>query len=156
MFSERVELLKILRATPVVLHSLVSGLDDPAWRRRPAEGEWAIVEVVAHMGDTEERALARVQRMLDEDDPTLPGYDQEALARDRRYIEMDGADALARFAAIRAEHVALMEGLDDAGWRRPGLHAEQGHMDVELYETHVAGEDVDHMAQIARMIPSRT
>jgi hypothetical protein len=27
-------------------------------------------------------------------------------------------------------------------------------MDVLLYETHVAGEDVDHMAQIARMVPA--
>jgi hypothetical protein len=26
-------------------------------------------------------------------------------------------------------------------------------MDVLLYEHHVAGEDVDHMAQIARMVP---
>lgn len=154
MYSEREELLKILRGTPVVLRSLVRGLDDAAWRRRPAEGEWAAVEVVAHMADTDERALARVRRMLVEDNPTLPGYDQEELARERRYIEMSPADALERFERIRSEHVALLEGLDDAGWRRSGLHSEQGHMDVELYETHGAGEDVDHMAQIARLLPA--
>jgi hypothetical protein len=28
-----------------------------AGRRRPAPGEWAIIEVVAHLADTEARAL---------------------------------------------------------------------------------------------------
>lgn len=154
MFSEREELLKILRGAPVVLRALVRGLDAPAARHRPAEGEWAVVEVVAHVGDTEERALARVRRMLAEDDPLLPGYDQEALARERNYIEMDLAEALDRFEAIRAKHVALLDGLDEAGWRRPGRHTEQGAMDVELYEHHVAGEDVEHMGQIARLVVS--
>ena len=152
MFREREELLKILRGAPVVLRALVRDVDAATVRRRPAQGEWAVVEVVAHVGDTEERALARVRRMLAEDDPLLPGYDQEALARDRNYIEMDLAEALDRFEAIRVEHVALLDGLDDAGWRRTGRHAEQGPMDVELYEHHVAGEDVDHLAQIARLV----
>jgi hypothetical protein len=155
VYSRREELLKILRGTPVVLRSLVRGLDEAAWRRRPAEGEWAAVEVVAHLADSDERAAARVRRMLAEDDPTLPGYDQDELARERRYIEMDPDEALDRFERVRANHVALLDGLDDAGWRRPGQHSEQGPMDVELYEFHGAAEDVDHMAQIARLLPTR-
>lgn len=154
MYSRREELLKILRGTPVVLRSLVRGLDDDAWRRRPAEGEWAVIEVVAHLADSDERAAARVRRMLAEDDPTLPGYDQDELAREHRYIEMSPDEALERFERLRSEHVALLEGLDDDGWRRTGLHSEQGPMDVELYETHGAAEDVDHMAQIARLVPT--
>lgn len=155
MYSRREETLKILRGTPVVLRSLVRGLDDAAWRRRPAEGEWAAVEIVAHLADSDERAAARVRRMLAEDDPALPGYDQAALAEERRYIEMDPTEALDRFDQVRAEHVALLEGLDDAGWRRTGVHGEQGPVDVELYEMHGAAEDVDHMAQIARLLPAR-
>jgi hypothetical protein len=154
MFSEREEILKVLRGTPIVLRRLVRGLDEETWRRRPADGEWAIVEVVAHVGDTDERALGRIRRMLDEDDPVLPGYDQEALAVERRYMEMDPEEALERFEQIRREHLGVLEGLDEAGWSRRGTHAEQGPMDVLLYEHHVAGEDVDHMAQIARMVPA--
>ena len=154
MYDRREELLKILRGSPVVLRGLVRGLDDAAWRRRPAEGEWAVIEVVAHLADSDERAAARVRRMLAEDDPTLPGYDQDALARERRYIEMEPAEALDRFERVRSDHVALLEGLDDAGWRRSGVHSEQGPIDVELYESHGAAEDVDHMAQIARLVPT--
>jgi hypothetical protein len=152
MYSEQDELLKALRSNPVTVRALLRDLDDAAIRARPAPGEWSIVEVVAHLGDTEERTLGRVRRMLDEDNPTLPGFDQAALAVERRYHEMDFAEALRRFLSLRAEHLALLEALDDAGWRRPGVHAENGPMSVQLYESHIAGEDADHMAQIARLV----
>jgi DinB superfamily len=56
-------------------------------RRRPGPGEWAVIEVVAHLADTEERALARVRRMLAEDNPHLEPFDQEALAVQRHYLD---------------------------------------------------------------------
>ena len=152
MYDEREELLKALRSNPVTLRTLVRDLDDAAVRRRPADGEWSVVEVVAHLADTEQRALERVRRMLDEDNPSIAGFDQAALAVERRYHEMDVAEQLARFEALRAEHVALLESLDDAGWTRPGIHQEQGAMTVQLYEAHMAGEDADHLAQIARLV----
>lgn len=153
MFSEREELLKALRSNPVTLRTLVRGLSDAELRRRPADGEWSVLEVVAHLGDTEERTIARVRRMLDEDNPTLPGYDQEALAIERRYNEMDFDEALERFERLRAEHVALLESLDGEAWQRRGTHTEQGPMTIQTFESHSVGEDSDHMAQIARLIP---
>jgi hypothetical protein len=147
----RLELLKTLRAVPAVADALVAAFDADGIRRRPAADEWAAVEVVAHLADTEERALARVRRMLAEDEPVLEPFDQAALAVERRYLQLDPAAELRRFAALRADHVALLEPLDDAGWNRVGIHGEHGRMTVERYETHVAAEDVDHLAQIARL-----
>jgi hypothetical protein len=134
-----------------VAEALVAAFDAEGLRRRPAPGEWAAVEVVAHLADTEERALGRVRRMVAEDAPVLEPFDQAALAVERRYLELDVAMELRRFAALRADHVALLESLDDAGWSRTGIHGEHGRMTVERYETHVAAEDVDHLAQIARL-----
>jgi hypothetical protein len=147
----RLEVLKTLRAVPVVVDALVTLFDADALRRRPAAEEWAAVEVVAHLADTEERALGRVRRMLAEDEPVLEPFDQAALAVERGYLELDAAAELRRFADLRGEHVALLESLDDAGWTRVGVHGEHGRMTVERYETHVAAEDVDHLAQIARL-----
>ena len=81
MLDRRVEIVKTLRATPVVLRALVEGIDDARLRRRPAPREWAIIEVVGHLADTEERALGRVRRMLAEEDPVLAPFDQEAWPR---------------------------------------------------------------------------
>src|SRR5918999_4499215 len=103
LINERNEILKAFRAGPLILRTLVRGLADDVVRRRPAEGEWAIVEVVAHLADTEERALARTRRILAEEQPFLEPYDPDALAVERGYIDMSMADELERFAALRAE-----------------------------------------------------
>jgi hypothetical protein len=139
MLERRGEIMKTLRATPVVLRALVAGVDEAGLRRRPAPGEWAIIEVVAHLADTEQRALGTVRRMLAEDDPHLEPFDQEALAVQRRYLDLDLPEELARLEQLRREHLAVLEGLDGLAWERTGRHGEHGQMTVELYEMHVAG-----------------
>lgn len=153
MISERQEILKALTAGPIILRRLVRDLPDATIRARPAPGEWAIVEVVAHLADTDERSLGRTRRMLDEDEPALAPYDPDQLAIERRYIDMAVDDELRRFEGLRAEQVEILEGLTDEGWRRIGNHGEHGRITVQQLAAHTAGEDADHFAQIARMIP---
>jgi hypothetical protein len=107
---------------------------------------------VSHLADTEERALTRVRRMLAEDSPFLEPFDQEALAEQRGYLDLDLQGELARLEELRRQHVAELVALDASGWERTGRHGAHGEMSVELYETHVAAEEVDHLAQIARLL----
>jgi hypothetical protein len=146
------EILKSLRASPVILGALVVGLDDRQIRWRPAPGEWAVIEVVAHIADVDERAHARLRRMLAEDDPFLPAFDQDALALERGYIGMALPEQVARYQNSRATHLADLAKLDRHQWQRTGRHEAAGDMTVQLYEAHVASEDVDHLAQIARLL----
>ena len=152
MLDLRQETLKTLRATPVVLRALVGDIDDARLRRRPVTGQWAIIEVVAHLADTEEHALTRVRRIAAQRSPLLDPFDQEALAEERRYIDLDLASELGRLERLRAEHLSELETLSGPGWQRTGRHGEHGEISVELYETHVAAEEVDHLAQIARLL----
>lgn len=152
MITIRNETLKTMRAIPIVVRSMTRDVPETGGRWRPAPGEWAIVEVVAHMADADERALERVKRMLTEAEPALPAFDQDRLAIERGYIDLPLAAELDRLERQRAAHVALLESLDDAGWLRTGRHQEHGLMTIELYETHVAAEDVDHLTQIARLL----
>jgi hypothetical protein len=152
MLDRSEEIVKTLRATPVVLRALVGEIEKNRLRTRPAAGEWAIIEVVGHLADTEERALDRVRRMLREDNPVLEPFDQEALAEERHYLDLDLNQELDRLEQLRRQHLALLEALDASGWERTGRHGDHGMMSVELYETHVAAEEVDHLAQIARLL----
>jgi hypothetical protein len=152
MLDRSEEILKTLRATPVVLRALVGEIENDRLRTRPAAGEWAIIEVVGHLADTEERALDRVRRMFREDNPVLEPFDQEALAEERHYLALDLNQELDRLEQLRRQHLALLEALDASGWERTGRHGDHGMMSVELYETHVAAEEVDHLAQIARLL----
>ena len=83
--------------------------------------------------------------------PELAAFDQEALAEQRHYLELDVEEELARLEELRRQHLAELEALDGSGWARTGRHGEHGELSVELYETHVAAEEVDHLAQIARL-----
>lgn len=155
MIDTRAEIMKCLRATPTVLRALLRDLDDGQLRARPATGAWAIVEVVGHIADTEERALGRVRLIVTETDPWIEPFDQEALAESRHYIDLDAIRELERFDDLRKQHLQALETLDDGGWKRTGRHGQHGEISIELYETHVAAEEVDHLAQIAHLILRR-
>jgi hypothetical protein len=154
VIDERQEILKGMRAGPLVLRALVRGLDELGLRTRPADNEWAIIEVVAHLADTDERSLERTRAMLVEHEPTLVPYDPHELADERRYLAMDIDEELDRFERLRREQTELLAGLDEAAWQRIGDHGEHGRITVEQLAAHTAGEDVDHFAQIARMLPT--
>ncbi len=63
--------------------------DDDAIRHRPAAGEWSAVEVVGHMIDTMQIWTSRVERLMVEERPALPRYDQDALVRDNDSLHAD-------------------------------------------------------------------
>lgn len=151
MINTREESMKALRAVPVVARTLVKGQDDAALRRRPAPGEWAAIEVISHMADTDERALERIRCMRDEDEPLLAAFDPEALAIERAYIAAPIEPALHRLETTIATLLAELGALDDAGWERIGRHEAHGRVSIAHYFAHVAAEDVDHLAQLARL-----
>lgn len=156
MFDERSELLDVYRATPQTLGVLIGDVDSDTARWRPAEGEWSIVEIVAHLGDAEERMLARVRRMLSEDEPQLAAFDQEALAIERDYQAMDLMAAYRRFVELRSEHIDVMTGLDPADWDRTGMHEETGRISIHQITAHMAAHDSIHLAQISRLLTSES
>ncbi len=87
--------------------------DDDAIRHRPAAGEWSAVEVVGHMIDTMQIWTSRVERLMVEERPALPRYDQDALVRDNDYLHADPEvvcehlrQECKRFA-ILVEHIPL-------------------------------------------------
>jgi hypothetical protein len=71
---------------------------------------------------------------------------------ERRYLDLDLSEELGRLEQLRRQHLAVLEALGASGWERTGRHGEHSQLSVELYETHVAAEEVDHLAQIARLL----
>ena len=158
MIDVRAEHLKALAAVPVVAHILLTGSDGDGgadWiRNQPAPGEWAAIEVIAHMADTDQRALERIRLMLDEDDPELPAFDPEALARQRDYLHMPVPATIDRLETTIGALLEKLRALDDEQWQRTGRHSEHGSITIADYLAHVTAEDVDHLAQIARLVRS--
>jgi hypothetical protein len=151
MIDTREENIKVLRAVPAIMRALTQDQDDATLRQRPSLGEWAAIEVIMHMADTDERALERIRRMRDEDEPYLPAFDPEALAVERAYISAPTEPALRRLEEVITTLVTELSALDDNGWARMGRQEAHGRVSIVTYFSHVAAEDVDHLAQIARL-----
>src|SRR5690348_4711731 len=92
------DMIDAFSATPVVLQALLAGCtQEQAQVARGGDENWSVVEVVCHMRDAEERSIERMRAMRDEDDPFLPGYDQDAWAKERGYANGNLREALATY-----------------------------------------------------------
>ena len=127
---DRAQITAYLRQLPDLIDETIDGLSDEALRRRPSPDEWSVLEVCCHLRDSAEIEGQRIRRLVEEDDPELQPYDQEALARERNY---QGEDVTRLRTALRAFWGGLayqLEGLTDEQWERGGTHPEWGAVTV--------------------------
>jgi hypothetical protein len=153
MYDIPKDLLDAFRATPAVYEALLAGVtEEQARTARGGDENWSVVEIVCHLRDAAQRALERMQAMRDANEPFLPGYDQDAWARERNYARANLRDALAEFLQIRAQQIAELEALPPDAWERTGMHEEQGRITVTAHTLHLVSHDLVHAAQIARQL----
>jgi uncharacterized damage-inducible protein DinB len=143
------ELIDSLRKTPVLLAALLAGVDDERARARPGENEWSTVEVIGHLVDAEERALERIALVLQNDNPELAGYDQNALVREHGYQERTLQTVVDRLLALRSERLEVLSGLTEEQWLRTGISAGRGVTPLTAITCHMCWHDTNHLAQIA-------
>ena len=143
------ELIDSLRKTPVLLAAMLSSVDEERAHARPAEGEWSTVEVIGHLIDAEERARARISAVLQEENPELPGYDQNGLVRERGYQQQALPAVVERLLALRAERLDVLAALTEEQWLRTGVSAGKGVTPLTAITCHMCWHDTNHLAQIA-------
>ena len=153
MYDLQHELIDALKSTPEILQGLLSQVTvEQAKSTKGGLENWSITEVVCHLRDTEEISFQRMQAMRDHDHPTIPTYDQEVLARERKYREADLYEALNAFIAFRERHVAALSTLSTEEWERTGKHTEFGRITIFGHTLHKVSHDAIHCAQIARQL----
>ena len=113
-----------MSSTPAVLQSLVASVSDSVWPHKPVADEWALVEVVCHLRDTErEIHQMQINTLLEQSEPFIPRPDSTVWAKERNYLKEDGRKALQDFASARMETLAKLKGLDDVVWKQKARHA---------------------------------
>ena len=144
----RQEIVDTLRALPGQIEGLVRDLDEEALRRRPTPDQWSIKEVCAHLRDSLEIDGERIRRMLEEDEPSISSYDQEALARERDYQNESMPLVLTALRAYSGGNAYALEGLSDEQWQRGGRHEERGRITVGGYAEQQAEHVRAHLEQL--------
>ena len=137
-----------LREMPSTFCQALRTKDDWAIRCRPAQGEWSAIEVLGHMIDKMWLWSHRIERIMREEQPLLPDYDQDAGVREQGYQHADPAVLLEQFQQ-RCEHFAtLVATLPSSALQREGVHSEFGIMTIRQCIEAALGSAPEHLAQL--------
>ena len=145
--------LSMMRLTCAALgHILESVTDEQARSLRDGDDGWSIIEIVCHLRDFDEIFFQRAVMMRDQDHPQLPGYDHEAMAKERAYQREDLRDAYCALRTSRQRTIEFFESLDSKQWARTGVHPERDSFTMTDAAMQVGLHDLDHLEQITRVL----
>ncbi len=144
--------IKALAETAPRLAALVRQAPVERWCVRPAADVWAPIEVLAHLADLELVYGARLLGMISADRPHLQAIDPATLARWAAYREREPAAELARFAARRADTLAVLQRCSAADLERTGSHPRRGVITVADAVAGMLAHDVSHVGQIRQRL----
>lgn len=138
----------VLHTTPLRWTNLTAAVSNDLLNRPPAEGEWAALDCLQHLVDTERWVFpVRVKAFLAGEN--FPAFDPDAQG-ELSSRKLSAAELAAEFAALRKESLALLETVTPADLDRTAVHAELGEVTLSemLYEW--AAHDLMHTVQAER------
>jgi hypothetical protein len=109
----------VTSSDPAELRALVNGATPMELAFRPGPSEWSIVEMLRHLGDTEEMRHMRFDRMLAEHNPLLERSVPQPGERDSD----DARVLVARWERLRAQSLERLTKLSEEQWHRVGTQA---------------------------------
>lgn len=140
-------ILGALENNAVVLNYLLRDLptDSPRWDARPDAERFTLREVVAHLLDYDMICRERFERVIREENPELPNWDESEAAA--HYVQRDAAGELKLLLESRQTFAAWLEGLSEDEWQRTGSRPGVGTFSVFAGVTLMLGHDAYHLRQ---------
>ena len=150
--SNHQDVLQTLEKTPAVLEALLAGLPEKVLVWKPTAGRWSIQEVLIHLLDVEVNALGlRARRILEEENPLLPDYDQTAPVSGKDPADSGAIKALDDLRQEREKTTAWLRGVREESLSRVGQHAAIGEITLRNHLNQWAFHDLGHIRQVAEL-----
>ena len=138
---------------PAVVVEAARGLPGSVVADRPLAGGFAMIEHVWHLADLETDAYeVRIRRILEEDEPELPGFDGEAVAAKRKYRALRLRDGLKKFTEARERNLAALGALEGEVWQRTGVLEGVGKVTLRDIPRMMHEHDLSHRAEIEALL----
>jgi len=145
------DVLELLPRMPALLERVAAQVPDEKVRVR--SGPFALIEHLWHVGDLEREGFGeRIRKLLTEENPWLPDFDGERIAREREYLKLPLAPALAAFAAARDETVRLLRSVTGDQWARAGRQEGVGIVTLADLPRRILDHDRAHLNEIADLL----
>lgn len=147
--------VKLLAAAPTKLAKLLKRVAPAKARKRPEPRKWSIAEIVAHLADTELVGGYRIRAILGQPGAQIIGFDQDEWVVALHYDKRNLRKSYEQFRVLRDANLALLKTLAPEQWNHYGVHSERGNESVETIVRMFAGHDLNHMAQIERILAAK-
>ena len=106
-------------------------------------GKWSIQQLLIHLADAEQVYADRMKWVIAEENPPLPGFDQDKWAAALHYQDQSGEDAVKLIELTRKQMTAVLRKLPDQAFDRVGKHSERGLMKLSDLLSYVT-EHLEH------------
>jgi len=153
--QETLPCLEMLEQTPIIIEKILYGAGHEHLHWKPALDRWTISEVLAHMLAMEKIFIERAHKMVEEKDPPLAAYDQNAAYKAGDYSSGKARDHLRAFCHERDRGVTWLRYLPAAAAERTGQHAELGRITLGQLLHEWAFHDLGHIRQITELYRAR-
>jgi hypothetical protein len=144
--------LKVQAATASTLARLVKDVSPSKLRKRPTPEQWSVVEILAHLADSEVVCGWRLRAILGAPGTPIGAYDQNAWNVAGHYATRDPRQCIEQFRAVRKANLSLLNSLTPDQWKQYGMHEERGKETVEHIVGLIAGHDLNHVQQIRHIL----
>ena len=143
-----------LQNTPETLGFLLRDfkVDSAAWDFRPHADRFTLREMVSHLADLEEILIGRLERMLTEDEPFLPNWDEGQAATEGNYAARDPLQQLQLFAERRAQTAEILKACSESDWQRVGNREGMGRLTISDQASFVFAHDSYHIRQATQWL----
>ncbi|MEY2413547.1 MAG: hypothetical protein QOD84_2153 [Acidobacteriaceae bacterium] len=141
--------------SPKKIALAVAGLPDQKLRWKPAPEKWCILEVVAHLADTEIVFAYRLRQMLADKKPVIAPINQDDWANNLGYMSTPLPEMIALYGLNRHANTRLLRNLKPGDLEKSAFHPEiNGHVTVASMVAKLDTHSAAHLAQIEKLTSS--
>lgn len=147
------ELLAGLKNTPTILEAFVATIPTECLDRRRGDADfWTIAEHVSHLVQVQPMMLERMERFVEEGNPSfVPYIPGEDAAEEDKPEPMEMAMALDQFTKVRQAQLALLASQEAGVWKRSGTHPEYEQYSLFILVRHLLMHDFWHMYRMEEL-----
>ncbi len=148
-------ILTTLAETPGQIRALTNGVAPEVLHTPPADGEWSVNDVVAHLRAAADVWEDGISRMLTEDHPTIRAGNPAARLESTNYAELPFNESFEAFSEQRSRLLDILGSLPEDGWSRSADIVGAGGtrvQTVQAYARRIASHEPLHIEQIEAAI----
>jgi len=145
-------LINQLERNKTLFYQLFKDASEEETHWKPSEDKWCLLEIVCHLYDEErEDFRVRTRSTLETPNQPLPMFDPVAWVTERKYIEQDYQQMLAKFLAERTTSINWLRSLKNPNWQNAFQHPKLGPLTAHHFLSNWLAHDYLHIRQATKL-----